>query len=116
MGQKKRNPAKLQARARVLPCATKLQWVTRYKLLYYDKGWKWFNKQFHGNVERYHIKANAINPPFRATKVRLYVEGWRSHICMRAEFEGCKYVDPKNFKGPAGAKGPPGAKGDTGVA
>lgn len=33
MDQKKRNPAKLQARARVLPCATKLQWGTQGRVL-----------------------------------------------------------------------------------
>lgn len=32
-GPKKRNPAKLQARARVLPCATKLQWGTQGRVL-----------------------------------------------------------------------------------
>jgi hypothetical protein len=92
------------------------QYVTRYRLMYYYKGWKWLNTHFTGNHNHYAMKTNLINPPVRATKIRLYVEGWYSHISLRGEFEGCNYVDPTKYKGSAGAKGPPGAKGVAGVA
>jgi len=98
------------------------QWIKTYLILYRSSkgGWKWYHnngavKTFHGGNWRW-CRVNNLGQAVLARWIRVYVQTWRKHISMRADWDGCAPAvpGPKGAAGGKGATGAPGAKGATG--
>jgi len=92
-------------------------WVKTFYLTYRRKGGAWarYNKVFQANSDQNGLAVNLVEPPIVANMVRIHPTSWSMHISLRADFVGCRYVDPSSYKGPPGAPGVPGNNGVIGL-
>eukprot|EP00928_Gymnodinium_smaydae_P092406 TRINITY_DN76278_c0_g1_i1.p1 TRINITY_DN76278_c0_g1~~TRINITY_DN76278_c0_g1_i1.p1 ORF type:complete len:358 (-),score=98.44 TRINITY_DN76278_c0_g1_i1:169-1242(-) len=98
------------------------QWVTEYDLSYSEDGVTWtrLGKTFLANEDRDSVAEVVLDPPIRASSVRLHPLAWHEHISLRCEFHGFEEADAaagdldvESAEGPAGPMiGPEPAAGE----
>lgn len=88
-------------------------WVKSFYITYARKNaaWSRYEKVFSANNDQNGLAVNLLDPPIIASVVRLHPTTWQGHISMRADFVGCRFVDPITYRGPPG---PPGLIGNDG--